>query len=247
MKIKVGVPGVEEVELPQYDYKKIREMLEKLSKEYRQRSERLEELRAKTISPFAGFPVMGDPFVGRPTLTPEAPVFWYRSLVHVGMRNFLRNVIGEVVDNYLYRAGRTVGESLVKEGLIERKENLTEQIKEIHEKIKSLKIGVVTVLTFKEDYAQIRVDECISCAGQANIGETTCFWEGGVIAGILSTLLNAEVETVEYKCWGNGDQTCEFDVFIGKDASKRAEQRRAEIRNLLERGERNIRGLGVET
>lgn len=247
MKIEVAIPGIKEVELPEYDYVKIRKKLEGLSKEYRVKSEKLRELRSKEISPFAGFLVMGDPFVGRPTISEKASVFWYRSLVHVGMRNFLRNVIGEVVDTYLYQAGRIVGESLVIEGLIERKKSLPEQFKEIHEKVKSLKIGIVSFLTSKTNYTQIRVDECISCAGQADIKETTCFWEGGVIAGMLSKLFNAEVETVEYKCWGNGDQTCEFDVFIGKDASKRAAGRKAEVKKILNKGEKNIQGLGIKT
>lgn len=199
------------------------------------------------ISPFAGFPVVGDPFVGRPTVADVAPVFWYRSLVHIGFRNFLRNVLGEVVDVYLYRAGRAVGETLIREGFMERKAEIGEQLREIHEKLKALGIGVVRVLQFKDDYAQIRVDECISCAGQADVGETTCFWEGGVLAGILSTILETEVEAVEYKCWGNGDQTCEFDIFIGRTAAERAEARRAEIKRALSEGKKGIRGLGVES
>ncbi|GEM_PF-645680 len=247
MKIEIGIPGVKEIDLPEYDYLKIRKKLESLSEEYRKKSEKLEELRAKVISPFAGLVVIGDPFVGRPTLTQEAPVFWYRSLVHMGIRNFLRNVIGEVVDTYLYRAGRAVGESLVKEGLIVKKKSLEEQAQEIYEKIKTLKIGVVKILIFKKDYAQIRVDECISCAGQADVGETTCFWEGGVISGMLELLLGERVESVEYKCWGNGDQTCEFDIFIGKDAPKRAEKRRAEILKMLEEGKKDIQGLEIKS
>lgn len=244
MKIKVQIPEVKKIELKEYNYDRIREILEKLSKEYKIRSDKLNELRSKEISPFAGLATIGDPFVGRPTLSQEASVFWYRSLVHVGIRNFLRNVIGEIVDTYLYRAGRAVGESLIKEGIIEKKENLQEQIEEIHKELKMLKIGVVKILKFKEDYAQIKVDECISCAGQADIGETTCFWEGGVISGLLSTLLEKEVEAVEYKCWGSGATTCEFDVFIGEEALKRAEKRRIEVKKLLEEGKKDIKGWG---
>ncbi len=247
MKIKISIPNIKEIELSKYDYVKIRKKLEGLSKEYKTKSEESKELRSKEISPSAGFAVTGDTFIGRPTLSQEAPIFWYRSLVHIGMRSFLRNIIGEITDTYLYQAGRVVGESLVKEGMIEKKKETKKQIEEIHEKIKKLKIGILSLLEFKEDYAQIQVDECISCAGMADIGEAVCFWEGGVIAGLLSTLLAKEVESIEYKCWGNGDQTCEFDVFIGKDSSKRAEKRQAEIKKMLEEGKKGIKGLGIET
>jgi len=247
MKIAVTLPGVKAIELPKYDYKKLRKELEKLSEEYKTKSEKLRELRTEIISPHAGFPVIGDPLVGRPVVSEEAPVLWYRSLVHLGIRGYLRKTLGDVVDEYLYRAGKEVGINLVKEGLIEKKANNDEQVKEIHEKIKALKIGILSVLEFKEDYAQIRVDECISCAGIANVGESVCYWEGGTIVGILSVLFETEVGAAEYKCWGNGDQACEFDVFIGADASKKTDDRKKEIKAMQERGEKEIKGLGIET
>ncbi len=230
MKIKTYIEGSEEVELPEgYDYSVLREKLENASEKYKSNSEELEKSREKKTSPFEGLDLNGNPFVGRPTLSEEAPIFWYRSLIHTGMRNFLRKLMGEQVDVYLYQAGKEVGRYFVKSGMIEKKEEVKDLLKEIHEKVKALKIGRISVLEMQDNYARIRVDECISCAGMLNTGEMVCFWEGGVIAGLLSKILEQDVEAVEYKCWANGEEVCEFDIFIGKNAEERCKKRHKEL------------------
>ncbi len=229
MKFRTSHISGTEINLPEYDYQKIKKELEERSEEYKKRSQELEELRSQRISPFSGLEVEGDALVGRPTLTEEAPVFWYRSLVHNGMRNHLRKLVGDEIDAYLYKAGTEMGKELVKKEFIAEKEDLEEQKKEVAEKIKEAKIGIVQFLSFEEDYARVRVDECVSCAGQADIGEMVCFWEGGVLSGIISSLFRVSAEALEYKCWGNGDETCEFEIFIGEDASERFEKRYREL------------------
>ncbi len=234
MKIKTYIADADEIDLPKYDYNLLKKELENQSGDYKERSQKLNDLRSEKISPFGGLEINGDPMIGRPTLSEGAPVLWYRSLVHIGMRNYLRKTIGEEIDIYLYKAGKEAGKYMFEIGLIEKKENIDEQIDELQKKLKDFKVGILEVLESTEDCMKIRIDECISCAGVANIGEVVCFWEGGVIAGLFTGLMGKKAEAVEYNCWGKGNETCEFEVFIGDDAVERYQKRYKDIKtNLL--------------
>lgn len=58
----------------------------------------------------------------------------------------------------------------------------------------------------------VNVDECVSCAGVANIGKCICGFEGGIISGIFQAYFSKSFLVKEMKCWANGDATCEFLV-----------------------------------
>jgi predicted hydrocarbon binding protein len=80
------------------------------------------------------------------------------------------------------------------------------------------KLGIVDVFDehTKNDkkVLDLRVYECIECAELPNIGKPICFFEAGVITGVLSELTKKEVIAEEIRCWTSGYSFCQFDVKI---------------------------------
>lgn len=108
-------------------------------------------------------------------------------------------------------AGIEMGTNLVKNGIIKN-------IDEIAEFLAKYKIGILDI--FKEEKIEngkkldLRVYECIECAGLPNIGEPICYFETGMIIGILKELTHKEVSAEEIRCWTSGYSFCHFDVEI---------------------------------
>jgi len=108
-------------------------------------------------------------------------------------------------------AGIEMGANLVKTSIIKN-------FDEISEFLANYKIGIFDI--FKEEEIKngkrldIRVYECIECAGLPNIGEPVCYFETGMIIGILSELTHKEVFAREIRCWTSGYSFCNFDVEI---------------------------------
>ncbi|WP_321422549.1 V4R domain-containing protein [uncultured Methanobacterium sp.] len=108
-------------------------------------------------------------------------------------------------------AGIEMGVNLVKTGIIKN-------FDEISEFLVNYKIGIFDI--FKEEEIKngkrldIRVYECIECAGLPNIGEPVCYFETGMIIGILRELTHKEVFAEEIRCWTSGYSFCHFDVEI---------------------------------
>lgn len=107
--------------------------------------------------------------------------------------------------------GLEFGSNLVKQKLINSIEDLVNFSADY-------KIGIVDV--FKEEEVNgekrldIRVYECIDCAGLPNIGEPVCFFETGIITGVLKELTKKEVFAEEIRCWTSGYSFCHFEVKI---------------------------------
>ncbi len=108
-------------------------------------------------------------------------------------------------------AGIEMGVNLVKTGIIKN-------FDEISEFLAKYKVGILDI--FKEEEIKngkkldIRVYECIECAGLPNIGEPVCYFETGMIIGILRELTHKEVFAEEIRCWTSGYSFCHFDVEI---------------------------------
>jgi hypothetical protein len=55
---------------------------------------------------------------------------------------------------------------------------------------------------------ELRVDECVSCAGIHNVSAPICHFEAGMVGGIVKTFFNRNVKATETKCNALGDKTC---------------------------------------
>jgi predicted hydrocarbon binding protein len=76
--------------------------------------------------------------------------------------------------------------------------------------------------------AQIQVYDSAYSARMAPIGQPVCYLIAGEIAGLIETTIGEEnVSVVETKCWGLGDNLCQFDIEIGKKKDFSHERTRA--------------------
>ena len=99
-------------------------------------------------------------------------------------------------------AGEKVGRSL---GLA----TLDELIALCH----ALKLGVVEVEAADTSSVRVVVRECVACAGAHESGQATCHFEGGLLAGAISSIFGRPVRVRETACHGGrGDDACRFEI-----------------------------------
>ncbi|BDZ70998.1 V4R domain-containing protein [Methanobacterium petrolearium] len=107
--------------------------------------------------------------------------------------------------------GIELGTNLVKSGLIK-------SVEDIVPFLAKYKIGILDI--FKEEKIEdgkrldLRVYECIECCGLPNIGKPTCYFETGMIIGLLGEFTDKKVFAEEVRCWTSGYSFCQFNVEI---------------------------------
>lgn len=137
----------------------------------------------------------------RPTLGDQAGIGLYRLLRLVA----LEDIIGRGAAATAYVAGRKVGASL----------GLTD-VDTFLELCNALAIGVIKVPTLTETKVHVDVYECVTCAGMTPVGRTLCHFEGGLVAGALTTILGKQCRAKEVTCIGGlGHDTCGIEVLVG--------------------------------
>lgn len=134
----------------------------------------------------------------RPTFGDNAGVALYRLLRLVA----LEDIIGRGAAGTAYIAGKKLGTSL---GLA--------KLDDLLELCASLKIGIIKVPVATAHHVRIEVYECVTCSGMAPVGRTLCHFEGGLVAGALTTIFKQKIRAVETSCIGGlGDDACGFDI-----------------------------------
>mgnify|MGYP005847424381 FL=1 len=108
-----------------------------------------------------------------------------------------------------YIGGRNLGRAIIAEGL-------AEDIHSLADFMLDQKMGILDAVSEWEEEGYLRMDvrvyECIECAGLPNIGRPICFFEAGIIAGAISEILDCDADAYERRCWTNGYSFCQFDV-----------------------------------
>lgn len=153
----------------------------------------------------------------RTTLGPLTSVEIFR-IMRTSLADIIVSSLGEETANAaIYNTGKAVGGEIGRAFLADAKD-LNDFIQKVRELLIKLKIGVLSVVSADLEKGQvvIRVDECTTCSGVPNTGKCICYFEGGVIAGALKFFIKKEVKATETKCWGTGDNFCEFFVEIEK-------------------------------
>jgi predicted hydrocarbon binding protein len=136
--------------------------------------------------------------VVRPSLGDNAGVALYRLLRLVA----LEDIIGRGAAGTAYVAGKKLGTSL---GLA--------KLDDLLELCASLKIGIIKVPVATANHVRIEVYECVTCSGMEPVGRTLCHFEGGLVAGALTTIFKQKIRAVETSCIGGlGDEACGFDI-----------------------------------
>ncbi|WP_457625276.1 V4R domain-containing protein [Persephonella sp.] len=147
--------------------------------------------------------------VKRDKLGTEIPILIFRVLRHY-THVYASDLLGERASNILFiNAGRALGEQLG-ERLYD--EDLNKYLKKISDFVEEEKIGILKISHIDESKLVVQLDECITCAGMDNIGKRICFFEVGLVAGLVEKYLGRKVIAHETKCNANGEGTCEVTV-----------------------------------
>lgn len=136
----------------------------------------------------------------RPTLGNEAGIGLYRLLRLVA----LEDIIGRGAAGTAYIAGKKLGAGL--------------RLKSLDDFLglcSALKIGVIEVPTLTANRAHVDVYECVTCSGMSPVGRTLCSFEGGMIAGVVESVVGKRTRAREVTCIGGlGHDACGFDLDI---------------------------------
>ncbi len=112
-------------------------------------------------------------------------------------------------DSLLYDTGYWLGSRVMAEKV--EGQSFEEVLHSMAELWKRLKLGVVTVEVTAEG-AKLRVKECYQCMHMPAVGKPLCSTDGGIIAGVLEKKLSRRYSVRETKCWGTGEEMCEFEI-----------------------------------
>ena len=197
-----------------YDYQKLlNEKAEKDAKFAKELSE-FRKAREEVVGKEVGIKVVGSIAIGRPTLGGAEFVQNFRILRMVGLRWNLAGLLGEKAsDGVVYSIGVRLGRDLLAGGLIKKSKKPDEFVTSFAEFLEKTKIGIVSVLEWRNDLPRlIRVGECITCAGALKVATPICHYEAGIIGGVISECINKLVVVEEVRCWGQGDETCDFEI-----------------------------------
>ena len=136
--------------------------------------------------------------IDRPDLGDKVGLGLYRLLRLVA----LEDIMGPGAASISYYAGKKLGEKL---GL--------KSIDDLLQLCEQLNIGKVEVSELFEDKVHVDIYECATCSGMEAVGRPICHFEGGLIAGALTSITNKKVQAKEVTCIGGmGDETCGFDI-----------------------------------
>ncbi|AGK60291.1 putative hydrocarbon binding protein (contains V4R domain) [Archaeoglobus sulfaticallidus PM70-1] len=80
-----------------------------------------------------------------------------------------------------------------------------EGIADLWEKLRLGKVVEITPNSFV-------VEDCYMCRDLPNINDTYCKTDEGIIEGILLGKTGKRYLVKEVKCWGTGDEVCEFEI-----------------------------------
>jgi uncharacterized protein len=136
--------------------------------------------------------------IARPSLGDDAGVALYRLLRLVA----LEDIIGRGAAGTAYVAGKKLGISL-----------RMSKLEDFLALCASLKVGIIKVPVLTNEKVHVDVYECITCSGMDRVGRTLCHFEGGLIAGVVETILKKRTRAHEITCIGGlGHDACGFDL-----------------------------------
>ena len=110
----------------------------------------------------------------------------------------------------LYFAGKKIGKEVVSSEL--KGSEVKDILKETVQVFKSLGIGSLSVKSIEEKKAVLVLKKGTTASGMAPVGKAVCFFEAGLISGILEGRLKKSITVTETKCGGLGHPAEEFIV-----------------------------------
>ena len=136
--------------------------------------------------------------IARPTLGNDAGIALYRLLRLVA----LEDIIGRGAAGTAYVAGKKLGHALA-----------LPKLEDFLALCAALKIGIIKVPVMTANRIHVDVFECVTCSGMDTVGRPLCHFEGGLIAGVVESILKKKTRAHEVQCIGGlGDDACGFEL-----------------------------------
>ncbi|MFX0016517.1 MAG: V4R domain-containing protein [Promethearchaeota archaeon] len=76
-----------------------------------------------------------------------------------------------------------------------------------------------TVTQIAPYHAKLQIKDSGLAVMNHDIGQDVCGFISGEIAGLMEVTLGEKASVVETKCWGMGDDYCEFDIRLGEEST----------------------------
>ncbi len=110
----------------------------------------------------------------------------------------------------LYFAGKKIGKEVAAKQI--KSKSPKEVFKGTVKIFKNMGLGNLSTKFVKQKEAVLILKEGTTAHGMARIGKTVCYFEAGLISGILEAKIKKVVNVSEVSCGGLGDSTEEFVV-----------------------------------
>jgi uncharacterized protein len=144
----------------------------------------------------------------RPVLGSDIPLLVFRVFRHFSA-GYVEEVLGRGAAVVFQNGGRELGKEA---GAMLWKPDPTEYLREVCQFVRDSRIGLLYPREVSDKLLVVDLDECITCAGMANIGKRICQFEVGFVAGVAEVLVKKKTKAVETKCNANGEGTCQVSV-----------------------------------
>jgi len=112
----------------------------------------------------------------------------------------------------LYFAGKKLGTNILAKEL--KGSDIKSILQSLGVLIKDLGIGNFEIVSVGDKKSVARINDSMTAYGMKPVGKAVCYFESGLIAGVLEGKLGKKVTVNETLCGGLGDQTEEFLIRI---------------------------------
>ncbi|NOU14731.1 MAG: 4-vinyl reductase [Methylococcaceae bacterium] len=146
----------------------------------------------------------------RDNLGPMIPIRLFQVLRMVALGSNMEDILGQGAPSMVYHSGQSLGTALGQIVAPTADKNLDTYVGKIEHLCRHLSIGLVVPdkVDLKAGILELRVDECVSCAGIHHVSSPICHFEAGMVGGIVKAFFNRNVKATETKCNALGDKTC---------------------------------------
>ncbi len=150
----------------------------------------------------------------RKNLGPLIPIRLFQVLRMVALGSNVEDMLGNGAPALVYHSGQGLGQILGQAVLGQTDNNFEAYVNDIEQLCKKLSIGLLVpeTIDIKAGVFELRVDECVSCAGIDGVTSPICHFEAGMVGGLFKTFFDTNVKAKETKCNALGDDTCLIHV-----------------------------------
>lgn len=150
----------------------------------------------------------------RNDLGPLIPIRLFQALRMVALGSNVEDILGQGAPSLVYHSGQSLGLAMGQIAAANIDKDLETYVGKIKLLCRHLSIGLVIPdkVDLDSGVLELRVDECVSCAGIHNVSAPICHFEAGMVGGIVKTFFNRNVKATETKCNALGDKTCLIHV-----------------------------------